>query len=106
VSKITDGRLRELREEARKKEETRERAFRAEVRKWNLCKMMREYIGECERALESNSLNPVDKEKAREWIAWAKQYVERIDQLNRGFGMTETAEFQPGSIDENSDETS
>ena len=46
---------------------------------------MREYIGERERALESLSLDPGFKEKAQAWIAWAKQYVERIDPLKMGF---------------------
>ena len=36
----------------------RKRAFGAEVRKWNLCKMMREYIVERERALEETTLEP------------------------------------------------
>jgi hypothetical protein len=89
-----EWRLRELQEEARKKEEARERAFRAEVRKWNLCKMMREYIVERERALECNSLDPVDKEKAREWIAWAKGYVKSIDPLKRGVEIPEREEFE------------
>jgi hypothetical protein len=53
-----EWRLRELQEEARKKEEAKERAFRAEVRKWNLCKMIREYIVERERALEETTLEP------------------------------------------------
>jgi hypothetical protein len=47
--------------------------------------MMREYIIERERVLESASLEPGLKEKAKEWIAWAKTYVERIDPLTRGF---------------------
>jgi hypothetical protein len=85
-------RLRELEEEARKKEEVKQRAFRADVEQWNLCKMMREYIGERERALESNSLDPGLYERAQEWIAWAKQYVERIDPLNRGFKEPEAGE--------------
>jgi hypothetical protein len=101
-----EWRLQEMEEEARKKEEAKERAFRADVRKWNLCKMMREHIGERERVLESNSLDPVDKEKAREWITWARRYVERIEPLNRGIGVTETAECQRGLIDKDSDETS
>lgn len=64
-----ETRLRELQEEARKKEEAEQRAFRAEVEHWNLCKMMREYVGERERLLESNSLDPGPKEKAAQWIA-------------------------------------
>jgi hypothetical protein len=80
-----EWRQRELREEARKKDEAKERAFRAEVRKWHLCKMMREYICERERALDDATLEPEPKQRAVEWIAWAKQYVERIDPLNRGF---------------------
>jgi hypothetical protein len=42
--------------------------------------MMREYIVERERAFEGNSLDPVDKEKAREWIAWAKAFAASPDE--------------------------
>jgi hypothetical protein len=94
--------LRELQEEARKKEEAKERAFGAEVRKWNLCKMMREYILESESALESNSLDPVDRGKALAWIAWAKRYVEGIDPLKKPFKIAETRGPQSGWIDEDS----
>jgi hypothetical protein len=47
-----ERRLRELQEEARKKEETKQRAFHGEVEQWNHCRVMREYIAERERALE------------------------------------------------------
>ena len=56
--------------------------------------------------LESALLDPGLKERAREWIAWAKGYVERIDPLKKGFEIAETRESQPGWIDEDSDETS
>jgi hypothetical protein len=85
-------RLRELQEEARKKEEAKQRAFREEVEQWNLCKTMRGYILERERVLESNSLGLVEREKALDWVAWAKQYVERIDPLKARFGVAEAEE--------------
>lgn len=47
--------------------------------------MMREYIIERERRLDTATLEPELKQKAVEWIAWAKQYVERIDPLKKGF---------------------
>ena len=67
--------------------------------------MMREYIGERERALQSTSLDPGLKERAQEWIAWAKGYVERIDPLKRRFQISETSS-QPPWIEDDSDETS
>jgi hypothetical protein len=76
-------RLRQLQEEARKKEEAKQRDFRAQVEKWNLCKMMREYIMDRERAFEEAELAPELKQKELEWIAWAKQYVEREDPVKR-----------------------
>lgn len=79
-----ERRLRELQEEVRKKEEAKRQAFRTEVEQWNLCRMMREYIVEREHALENTTLEPELREKALEWIAWAKQYVENIDPLKNG----------------------
>ena len=99
-----EWRLQELEEEARKKEEAKQRAFREEVEKWNLCRMMREYVGERER-VENASLDQGPKEEAGEWIAWAKGYVERIDPLKREFGIAGTRESQPSWIDEDPDET-
>jgi hypothetical protein len=84
-----ERRLRELQKEARKKEDANERTFRAEVRKWNIRKMMREYIAERERALDKASLEPARKQKALEWMAWAKGYVDRVDPLKRGFVINE-----------------
>jgi predicted P-loop ATPase len=101
-----EWRLRELQEEARKKEEAKQRAFRAEVELWNFCRIVREYIGQRERALESTSLDPGLKETAQEWIAWAKGYVEGLDLLKKGFEIAETGESQPGRIDEDPDEMS
>ena len=91
-----EWRLRELREEARKKEEAKQRAFRAEVEKWNLCRMMREYIDERKHALDTATLEPELKQRALECIAWAKQYVERIDPLKEGFEIAQTTESQSG----------
>src|ERR1700733_11850962 len=65
-----EQRLRELQEEARKKEQAKRRDFRAQVEQWNLCKMMREYIVERERALEGSTLEPELRRQALEWIAW------------------------------------
>jgi hypothetical protein len=70
-----EGRLREMQEKARKKEEAKRRAFPEEVEQWNLCNLMREYIGERERALENTMLESEREQKEREWMAWAKQYV-------------------------------
>jgi hypothetical protein len=67
--------------------------------------MMREYIGERERALDNASLDPGLKERVQEWIAWAKGYVERIDPLLRGFEINETSESEASWTDEDADET-
>ena len=101
-----EWRQRELREEARKKEGAKERAFRAEVRKWHLRRMMREYICERERAMDNATLEPEPKQRAVEWIAWAKQCVERIDPLNRGFEIRNARESEPSWSDEDAEENS
>jgi hypothetical protein len=101
-----ERRLRELEEEARKKEAAKERAFRAQVEQWNLCKMMREYIIERERALNAAALEPERNQEALEWIDWARGYVDRIDPLKKGFEIAQSGESHPSRIDEDSDETS
>jgi hypothetical protein len=67
---------------------------------------MREYIGERERALEGDSLDRGPKEKALEWIAWAKQYVERIDPVKKGFEIAKAGESELDWSDEDPDDTS
>jgi hypothetical protein len=37
--------------------------------------------------------HPGLKEKAQEWIGWAKGYVERVDPVKRGFEIPEREEF-------------
>jgi hypothetical protein len=96
--------LRELQEGARKKEQAKRRDFRAQVEKWNLCKMMREYIVERERTLENTTLEPEIKRQVLDWVAWAKQYVERIDPLHKQFKIPEPRESQTTWIDEEPDE--
>jgi hypothetical protein len=64
-----EGRLREMREEARKKEEAKRRAFPEEVEQWNLCNLMRAYIVERDRALENTMLESEREQKEREWMA-------------------------------------
>jgi hypothetical protein len=62
--------------------------------------------GERERALEGNSLDRGPKEKALEWIAWAKQYVERIDPVKKGFEIAKAGESELDWSDEDPDDTS
>jgi hypothetical protein len=56
--------------------------------------MMREYIDERKHALDTAMLEPELKQRSLEWIAWAKQYVERIDPLKEGFEIVQTTESQ------------
>jgi hypothetical protein len=50
-------------------------------------------------------LDPERKEKALEWIAWAKGYVERMDPLKRGFGIAEVGKSDSQCPDQDPDET-
>jgi len=100
-----ERRLRELQEEARKKEEVKQRDFRAQVEMWNLCKLMREYIVEREHALEEAVLDPELQRQVLEWIAWAKQYIERIDLLMKQCKLPEPREPRTPWIEPDPDET-
>jgi hypothetical protein len=67
--------------------------------------MMREYIVERERALERTTLGSELKQEALEWITWAKEYVDRIDPLKKGFEVTQPRESDTLWSDQASDET-
>jgi hypothetical protein len=99
-----DGACENYKRKLARRKRPRSIAFRAAVRKKNLCKMMREYIGERERGLDNTTAEPELREKALEWIAWAKQYVERIDPLKKAFEIRHARESEPSWSVEDADQ--
>jgi hypothetical protein len=67
--------------------------------------MMREYIVEHERAFENATLEPELRQKTSERIAWAKEYVERVDPLKKPIELREPRESPAFWIDQDPDET-